>query len=87
MVRRRVELELEAELVDATRAVAARSGVAEDELVERALREVLAGDFAALMEEIAADQAARGVRLSDDEAMAIAVEEVRASRAERAGPT
>lgn len=83
MARRRVVVELESDLVDATRAVARRVGVAEDELYERALRDVLASDFTALMDEIAADQAARGVALSDEEASALATEELRASRAGR----
>lgn len=83
MARQRVVVELESELVDATRAVARRVGVAEGELYERALRDVLASDFTALMDEIAADQAARGVVLSDEEASALAVEELRASRADR----
>ena len=60
MARRRVVVDLESDLVDATRAVVRRVGVAEDELYERALRDVLASDFTALMDEIAADQAARG---------------------------
>jgi len=83
MARRQVTVELEGNLVDATREVAQRVGVPEGELYERALREVLARDFGALMDGIAADQAARGVALSEDEALTLATEELRALRAER----
>jgi hypothetical protein len=83
MARPQVTVELDGNLVDATREVAQRVGVPEGELYERALREVLARDFATLMDGIAADQAARGVALSEDEALALATEELRALRAER----
>ena len=83
MARRQVTVELDGNLVDATREVAQRVGVPEGELYERALREVLARDFGALMDGIAADLSARGVALSEDEALTLATEELRALRAER----
>lgn len=83
MVRRQPTVEIDEKLIEAARAVARRSGVPEEELYERALRDVLVRDFDALMDEIAKRQAATGVSLTDDEAMALAVEEVRAARNER----
>jgi hypothetical protein len=83
MARRQPTVELDESLIEAARAVAERSGVPEDELYERALRDVLARDFGALMDEIAAYQAASGVTIADDEALELAVEEVRAARDER----
>jgi hypothetical protein len=83
MARRPVTVEVEASLADAARAVAERSGVPEGQLYERALREVLVRDFSTLMDDVAAAQAERGVALDDDEAMALAQDELRAVRAER----
>jgi hypothetical protein len=81
MARRRVTLELDGDLLDAVLA-AARLGVPEEELFERTLREVLARDFDRLTDEITAYQTAHGITLSDDEAMILANEEVRAVRTE-----
>lgn len=81
--RRPVTVELDGNLVEAARSVAERSGVPEAELYERALREVLARDFGELMDEVAAFQAAKRVRLTDEEVMHLAVSELRAMRAER----
>ena len=83
MARRRVTLELDGDLLDAARAAAARLGVPEEELFERTLRAVLARDFDRLTGEITAYQTANGIALSDDEAMTLANEEVRAVRTER----
>jgi len=83
MVRRQPTVEIDERLIEAARAVARRSGVPEEELYERALREVLVRDFDTLMDEIAKHQAATGVSISEDEAMALAIEEVRAVRNER----
>ena len=62
---------------------ALRSGVPEQELYEHALRDVLVRDFATQMDEIAEYQAANGISISDDEALALAADEVRATRDER----
>lgn len=83
MARRALTVEVDERLLDATRAVAERTGVPTDELYERALREVLARDFAELMKDIAAEQAARGVTLTEDAGLALAYEELRAARVER----
>jgi hypothetical protein len=69
MTRRRVTIGLDGNLLDAARSVAKRSGFPEGDLYERALREVLARDFAALMDEIDRYQADQAVALSDDEAV------------------
>ena len=83
MARRQPTVELDESLIEAARAVAQRSGVPEEELYERALRDVLARDFGALMDEIADYQTESGVTITDDEALELAVEEVRAVRDER----
>lgn len=74
LARRAVTMELDEKLLAAAQAVADRTGVPADEL---------ARDFAELMRDIAADQAARGVTMSDDDGVALAYEELRAARAER----
>jgi hypothetical protein len=78
-----VTIELDGNLVEAARSVAERSGVAEGALYERALREVLVRDFAALMDEIDRYQADEDLTLSDDEALELATAELKAMRAER----
>ena len=83
MTRRRVTIELDGNLVEAARSVAERSGLAEGALYERALREVLVRDFAALMDEIDRHQSDEGLTLSDDEALELATAELKAMRAER----
>lgn len=83
MTRRQPTVELEEGLIEAARAVAQRSGVSEEELYERALRGVLARDFSALMDEIAGYQATSGATIAEDEALAVAVAEVRAVRDDR----
>ncbi len=81
MASKRVTVELGADLVDAARDVARRTGVAEDDLYDRALRDVLSRDYAQLMEEIEGHQRRLGESLSDDQAMDLAQEELRATRA------
>jgi hypothetical protein len=83
MTRRPVTVELDANLVEAARLIAERAGVAEFELYERALRDVLVRDYGELMNEIRKYQSATGRALTDDEAMEIAISELEAMRAER----
>jgi hypothetical protein len=78
-----VTLELDSKLISAARAAAERLGESFDVVYESALRQVLVRDFDALGDETARYQAERGISLSDDEAMALANEELRAMRAER----
>lgn len=83
MARRVLTVEVDEKLLAAARAVAERAGVPVDELYARALRDLLARDFAQLLQDIAADQVERGVGLSEEEGLALAHEELRAARAER----
>lgn len=70
-----VNVVLEDEIADAVRREAARIGRSEAEVVEIAVRRLMAASIIDRLQERAT--------LSEDEAMAIAVEEVRALRAER----
>jgi hypothetical protein len=83
MARRALTVQVDEKVLAAARAVAERSGIPADELYERALRDVLARDFGDLMKEIAVDQAERGVAVGEDAGLALAYEELRATRAER----
>ncbi len=83
MARRELTVEVDEKLLAAASAVAERAGVPADELYERALRDVLARDFADLLKDIAAEQAANGVEVSDEEGLTLAYEELRAVRADR----
>jgi hypothetical protein len=65
---RPVTIVLDEKFAAAGHAVAERTGVPTEELYERALREVLARDFAELTEEIAVGQRRLGVSVSDDAA-------------------
>jgi len=76
-------MEVDEKLLAAAQAVADRAAAPADELYERALRDVLARDFAELMRDIAADQAEHGVTMSDDDGVALAYEELRAARSGR----
>ena len=59
-------------------------GVAPDQLVEEALRRYFGLRGLAVMDELASAREARGPNLTDDEAMEIAVAEIKAQRAARA---
>jgi hypothetical protein len=78
-----VTVDVDGELLAAVRAVAGRSGVPLEDLFERALRGVLAGDFDQLAAELVADQRRRGVSVSDNEGFVFAYEELRAVRTQR----
>jgi len=82
VARKQPSVTLDESLIEVARAVAERSGVAESEVYERALRRVLVEDFRALLDEIAQRQEAAGVILSEADAEQLALEEVRAHRAE-----
>jgi len=62
-------MEPDESLIEVVRAVANRSGVLEAELYERALREVLARDFAELIVEIAEYQTASGRTIAGSRAL------------------
>jgi len=82
MARKQPAVNLDEDLVEVARSVAERSGLAESEVYERALRRVLVEDFRALLDEIAQRQQAAGIVLSEADAEQLALEEVRAHRAE-----
>jgi len=76
-------IEIDEGILDAVGRAAHDEGRPEAEVMEDALRRYFGLRGIAVLSEIAEDQAAAGVELSDDEAMAIAVDELRAARAER----
>lgn len=80
-VARRMTVDVDDQLLDALRRAAAEDGVAEEKVVEDALRRYFGFRGLAVLDEIAESQG--DARLSDDEAMAVAVDELRAFRNER----
>jgi hypothetical protein len=70
-------------LLDTLRDVAADEGVPEDRIVEEALRRYFGLRGLAVLDQVGERRRAEGTQLSDDEAMALAIAEVRAARAER----
>lgn len=83
VARRALTVEVDEKLIAAARAVTERTGTPVNELYERALRDVLVRDFAALMDEVAADQATRGQTIGEEAALVLAYDELRAARVER----
>ena len=81
MTRRAATIEVDEQLLDALRRAAADDGVAPDDLVEEALRRYFGLRGLAVLDELG--EQPRGAELSDEAAMALAVAEVRAVRAER----
>jgi hypothetical protein len=82
-VRKALTVNVDEHVLEALQRAAANDGVQEDELVHEALRRYLGLRGLAVLDDIARMQAERGVQLDEDEAMALAVTEVRAARAER----
>lgn len=78
---RRMAVDLDDQLLDALRRAAAEDGTTEEQVIEDALRRYFGLRGLAVLDEIAERQADRS--LSDDEAMALAVDELRAFRTER----
>ena len=83
MARRRVTAELDTALLECALAAGRRLDIREDELLERGLRMIIARDFDRAMGEVADHQAQVGISLSDEEAMALANDELVALRTER----
>lgn len=83
MTRRQATIEPDEELLAALTRAATEDGVAPDDLVEEALRRYFGLRGLAVMDELASAREERGPRLTDDEAMQIAVAEIKAQRAER----
>lgn len=78
---RRMAVDLDDQLLDALRRAAAEDGTTEEQVIEDALRRYFGLRGLAVLDEIAERQTDRP--LSDDEAMALAVDELRAFRDER----
>lgn len=83
MARRPATIEVDERLLDALARAAADEGVDADELVEEALRRYFGLRGLAVMDDLRDKRSGNGSELSDEEAMALAVAEVRAYRAER----
>lgn len=87
MSKRKTTIYLDPDLRTATKAVALASDRSESEVIAEALRRYLGAGHAvhagAELERILGKLAQRQDRLSDEDAMALAVSEVRAYRAER----
>jgi hypothetical protein len=80
-------VELPSTVVAVAAQEAKRRGIAIADVVEEAVRRYVAAPaLGALLDELDADDAARSHRLSDDEAMAIALAEQRGRRAESDAP-
>lgn len=84
MVRRPTTVEIDEGILDALARAAREDGLPEAEVVEEALRRYFGLRGIAVLDEIGDAQASAKVFLDDDEAMALAVAELRAARAERA---
>lgn len=84
MARQQTTIAVDGELLGAVARAAEDDGVAPDELVEEALRRYFGLRGLAVMDELASSREARGPHLTDDEAMEIAVSEIKAQRAARA---
>ncbi len=84
MARRPTTVELDEGVLDALRRAARAEGRLEAEVVEEALRRYFGLRGLAVLADIAETQAANDVSIREEEAMALAVEELRALRAERA---
>lgn len=84
MARRPRTVQIDEGILDAVRRAASEDGRPEDEVIEEALRRYFGLRGLAVLDEIAEAQEAAGVTIDEDEAMRLAVAEVRAVRAERA---
>jgi hypothetical protein len=81
VARRPATIEVDEQLLDALRRAAADDGVAPDDLVEEALRRYFGLRGLAVLDELREQRP--GPELTEDEAMTLAVAEVRAVRAQR----
>ncbi len=84
MMRRQTTVEIDEGVLDALGRAAREDGRPEDEVVEEALRRYFGVRGVAVLDDIADAQATAGNVLDDEQAMALAVTELRAARAERA---
>ncbi len=77
-------MEIDEGVLDALGRAAREDGRPEDEVIEEALRRYFGVRGVAVLDDIADAQATAGNVLDDEQAMALAVTELRAARAERA---
>jgi hypothetical protein len=82
-VRQPLTVNVDEHVLDALRRAAAREGVAEDELVDEALRRWFGLRGLAVLDDVAERPERSGGRLDDEAAMELAVREVRAARVGR----
>lgn len=82
-MRQQLTVSVDENVLDALRRAAARDGVPEDELVDEALRRWFGLRGIGVLDDLAERRAAVADRLDDEAAMALAINEVRASRARR----
>ena len=83
VTRRQATLDIDEGLLSALQRAAAEDGVAPGELLDEALRRYFGLRGLAVLDDLAAREAAGADRLTEDEAMDLAVAEIRAERAER----
>lgn len=86
MARSSITVEIDEGILNALGRAARKDQRAEDEVVEEALSRYFGLRGLALLDDIAAAQAVAGASLDDDEAMTLAVAELRAARADRSRP-
>ncbi len=84
VARRPTTVEIDEGILDALARAAGEDGRPEDEVVEEALRRYFGLRGVAVLDEIGEALSRSGLFLDDDEAMALAVAELRAARADRA---
>jgi hypothetical protein len=84
VARRPTTVEIDEGILDALARAAREDGRPEDEVVEEALRRYFGLRGVAVLDEIGKALSRSGLFLDDDEAMALAVAELRAARADRA---
>lgn len=82
-MRQQLTVTVDENVLDALRRAAARDGVPEDELIDEALRRWFGLRGIGVLDDLVERRAADADPLDDEAAMALAVDEVRSSRARR----
>lgn len=82
-VRQPLTVSVDDNVLDALRRAAAEDGVAEDEVVDEALRRWFGLRGLVVLDDIADRSVRSGDRVDDDDAVALALQEVRTARASR----
>jgi hypothetical protein len=81
-VRKAVTVNLDAQLLEAVQHAAADDGVSQEQVLEEAIRRYFGLRGLALLDDMAEHQRSGGNRPDDDEALALALRELRTVRAE-----